>query len=510
MKVLMLIPPQPRSQPGRWFLREERHAAKDNTPVGPYMAPSILGLMRQKCPAVELRVLDWMTLDWSMERMKKEVADIAPDLIIAVLCANHLGDMEERFCAELPYPTIGVVTPVGASISDAVKLYGIKCRWFVSNDEVEAVLAEAVSEFSASGTIEKTKGVVIQRDGQLIDTGIAPYSDMASYPLPAFDLFPWEDYRRLQAEVTLRRPEYADTAILNGMKGCPFHCNFCIVGGEAAKARTKTGLQIFQEVDHLYRHHGMRRFNFMDSEFGANKKSAVDFCNLVIQGGLSIRFDIKNRIEFQNEDLLALMKKAGCERVFYGIETADPRLQKVINKNLDLEKARKAIEVTKRHGMKVLLYIMVGIPGETDESLRLSAKFVAETKPDGISWGLLFPEVGSPWYDELKRTGKLLEPDWKTYRQHDRLTFEHDVYRSGSDMKRAQLRMRNEYRWLLARDSTLKLSARVAYLARFGIGKLKHAAWGAIENSSGMSRLYTRLGTKFGAGLDKLCGESIL
>jgi len=137
-KVLMLIPPHPKEIPGRWFLREERHAAVDNTPVNPYMAPAVLGMIRETIPDGTFRVIDCMAEGWRGERIRQEVNDWGPDIVISVLCANHLGEEDERLCAELPYPTISIVTPIGASIQDAVNLWQIRSTYYVATDGSDA------------------------------------------------------------------------------------------------------------------------------------------------------------------------------------------------------------------------------------------------------------------------------------------------------------------------------------------------------------------------------------
>lgn len=510
MRILLLIPPQPRSMPGPWFLREERHAAVDNTPTPPHMAPSVLAMVRQKLPQAECKVIDAMAERWDGDRIRTEVDAYKPDLIIGLACANHLADPDERLCIELPYPTIALIAPVGDDVAEAVLMYDLKAMCYVATDETEVTVAGAAVEFAETGQIRNTLGLVLREGTTCRHTGIAPFSDMRTYPLPAFELFPFDKYNALQDAVTVRRPDYKDTALLNGMKGCPFKCNFCIVGGDLTSARTKSGEQIFAEAKVLYEKFGRRRFNFLDSEFAANKKTAKDFCRLVIASGMKISFDVKNRIEFWDEELLALMKQAGCRAVFYGIETADPRLQAALRKNLDVEKARVAIEKTRKAGIQVYLYMMVGILGETRESLRLNAKFVAETKPDGIAWGILFPEVGSPLYQELRDTGRLVEKDWAKYRQFSGLTFKHDVYNDMDEIKMASLWMRNEYRRQLALDSTLPPRTRLAYLTRYGIGVINYTTWQTTASVPWLKSAKNRWGVKIDEALFKVSGKRIL
>jgi hypothetical protein len=510
MKILLLIPPVPASIVAPWFLREERHAAADNTPTPPYFAPAIMGMVRKQLPDATLKVIDAMAAGLRGPALLSAIDQFQPDLIVTILCANHLGDVDERLCAETRYPTISVITPVGVNVVEAITAFALKGKYFTASDEAEVAVATAAKEFRDTGKIEKTPGLIINSSGLCRSTGASPYSDMRTFPMPAFDLFPFADYNRLQDQATQLRPEYRRTALINGMKGCPYHCNFCIVGTEAAKARTKTGEQIFREVKYLYDEFGMIRVNFLDSEFGVNKRMAKEFCRLVVESGMTISFDIKNRIEFWDEDLLRLMKEAGCRVVFYGIETADPRLQKIINKNLDLDQARQAIAATRRAGIKVFIYMIVGIPCETPDSLRMNAQFIADTKPDGISWGILFPEVGSPLYEELKEKQLLVDKDWSNYRRLEGLTFKHETYGSMEEIKLASLWMRNLYRWALVKDSSLATGVRAAYLLRYLIGQINYVTWRISNSVPILKTAKHRVGIKIDRALARFAGKPLI
>ncbi|MBI2058982.1 MAG: radical SAM protein [Nitrospirae bacterium] len=501
MRLLTLIPPQPRSLPASWFLREERHAAKDNTPMPPYMAPSILGMVRSRFPEIELPVMDCMVGDPAPGEIRQQVHALKPDLVLAILAANHLSEAEERQCAELPYPTITIVTPAGADPREYVPLYGLNSRYFVHTDEVETAVAEGLREWLQSGDIRRTPGFVVRENGGLHFTGPMPHTDMSAYPLPAFDLFPQERYRALQDQVTFHRPQYAASALINTMKGCPFTCAFCVVGAPESKPRVKNADQIVGEIRVLHDRFGWRRFVFMDSEFAAKTRVAKDVCRGIIASDLRVSFDIKNRIEMWDDEYLALLKQAGCEAIHYGIETADPKLQKVITKHLDLDRARKAIAATKAHGIKVHLYMMMGIPGEDRESLALNAQFVADTKPDGIAWGFLFPEVGSPLHARLRDEKKLTVADWAEYRRFDRLTFKHDTYRNIDDLRKAELWMMCRYRKALSYDPALPARSRLAYFLYSLLGSMYYVCWDTINRYPSLAGFKDRLKHRFLRGV---------
>lgn len=477
MRLLLLIPPIPASVDRAWFLREERHAAADDTPVPPYMGPSILGMVHHEVPKAELGVLDAMAEGLRGYEIRDRVREFGPDLIVCLPAVNHLNEPDERLCLELPYPTVAVITPVGSDPAEAIRMYGLRTPYFVHTDETEWTVTRAVQEFIETRRIEQTPGLVINAGGQIHRTRSAPISNMEHYPAPAFNLFPIKQYIELQDRVTRYTPEYHRTAILNTMKGCPFHCQFCIVGSKEAKPRVKSAVQMVSEVRELHSRYGFQRFVFLNSEIAASLKVAKEFCRLMITSEMPVRFYIKNRVELLDEELLELLKWAGCEAIAYGIETADPRLQRIIQKNIDLARARRNIALTKKSGIKVHYYMMLGLPGETRESLELNARFIAETKPDSVDWGILFPEVGSPWYETWKADRTLVESDWGTYRREDKLTFRHDIYRSIEEIQRARLWLQNRYRWSFVRDGSLPLRTRLCYFAYYLASNLNYLMW---------------------------------
>ena len=139
------------------------------------------------------------------------------------------------------------------------------------------------------------------------------------------------------------------------------------------------------------------------------------------------------------------MKKAGFTVVRYGIETADPALQKKINKNVDLKLAGRIIRATQDAGIKVLVCMMVGFEGETRKSLRMNADFLAKNEIDMFTDGILHVIPCTKMYYELKNGGRLLESDWMEFKLNRRLVFTNSSYRNMQEMEKARMYMRRRY-----------------------------------------------------------------
>lgn len=485
-RILFIIPPSPVSlKDTPWFLREERHSSEAAVPFNPYMAASILGMVRERIPDATIEVFDAMVMGLSAEEVALRIDNSRPDIIIITLSAYYLNERSERRLAELPYPTIGIICPVSADPREAIDMYGLKTKYFIYTDETEMVVTEAVREFFETGDIRNTKGMVIQNDNGVVYTGDRGYSDMDSYPLPAYDLFPMDKYMALQDKVTQKLPDYKNMAMINTMKGCRFGCDFCTSAHNKYKLRFKSAPVVYKEIEYLHNKYGFKKLEFLDSEFAVDMKDRKEFCRMLADSGMNLSFLIKNRVELLDEELLGVLKRAGCSEIMYGIETADPRLQKEsISKNIDLDLAKRNIALTKKYGLKVSIFIIVGLPGEDKAALKKNAQLIFDAKPYRIMCGILFPDVGSPMYDRYKKDGLLLEKDWSYYRKLNKLCFKHDVYRCMDDIARAKLWMMCQYRLRFVFDAALSVKKRIGYLLFFLSGYMYYLLWGLINGNA--------------------------
>jgi radical SAM superfamily enzyme YgiQ (UPF0313 family) len=135
----------------------------------------------------------------------------------------------------------------------------------------------------------------------------------------------------------------------------------------------------------------------------------------MIEGEYKLKWVVNNRVELADEETLLLMKQAGCKEISYGIESADENVLKQLGKNLNLKKAIQAIDKTKKIGIRVNLFFMIGVPGETKESLIKSISFIKQTRPQIFGFAPYIPMPNTPIYHDLKLTDNLLDNDWNHY-----------------------------------------------------------------------------------------------
>jgi radical SAM superfamily enzyme YgiQ (UPF0313 family) len=207
------------------------------------------------------------------------------------------------------------------------------------------------------------QGLVFQQDMQVINNGMGESMPFEDIPMPNWDDFPMEYYMYSGWYLpTWSRKNQERVFAWQLSRGCPMKCNFCASG---CKARYKTINQAMAELREI-----VDRFNpdyllLVDNFLMRNEKYTTEFCESLIANGFHFKFSITGRVNIVNRQVLTLLKKAGCQIIFYGLECANNDILKFMKKGVTVEQAIKAIEMTKEAGIYPMVSIMFGQPGET-------------------------------------------------------------------------------------------------------------------------------------------------
>ena len=228
-------------------------------------------------------------------------------------------------------------------------------------------------------------------------------------------------------------------------RGCPFTCTFCDRPRLAHKLRFRSPAHVEAE----FRRHieqGVTEFSIYDDTFTANRKRALEILERVRGLPQKIAFDIRTRVDTIDVELISELKKAGCERVYFGVETGDPKMQKRLRKNVDLDQARWAITAVQNNGMKALAYFMVGLPGETRAQAEATIRFAQKLRADYYLFEVFVPMPSTEAYDQGLSEGIFDSDYWREFAIHPTAEFLPRLWEQG--MTRADLQevIRTAYR----------------------------------------------------------------
>ena len=162
-------------------------------------------------------------------------------------------------------------------------------------------------------------------------------------------------------------------------RGCPFGCTYCSTKSFwGRKYRLKSPQRIFEEVKIAYEKFNIKRFGFSHDMFTLNRKSVIETCSLLKSLDFPIEWRCSARIDCIDKELIDIMIDAGMKRIFIGVETGSPRMQKMINKNLKLDNIVELIGYLSAKGIHVVASFIYGFPEETEGDLSKTMSLIRE------------------------------------------------------------------------------------------------------------------------------------
>lgn len=244
--------------------------------------------------------------------------------------------------------------------------------------------------------------------------------DLDSIIPPARDLIDNERYK----EVWRADHGYALTSVMT-TRGCPYGCFFCsekLVFGRRYTVRSADN--VVAELEDIIRKYGYDRVWFADDIFPLRKERTLQICQEIINRDLNFTWSCLARADLVDEEALASMKRAGCEIVFFGVESGSQRMLDAMNRMMTIEQIVSGISAAKRVGLKVHAFMMVGFPSENYESLKQTIDFLKELSPDEFSFTVAYPLPGTELFHMIEPIDEQLE--WRDPSEN-RLLFESNI-----------------------------------------------------------------------------------
>jgi anaerobic magnesium-protoporphyrin IX monomethyl ester cyclase len=232
--------------------------------------------------------------------------------------------------------------------------------------------------------------------------------DLDSLPFPAYEKLP--GYPQVYKLPIFNYPRVPNSSCISS-RGCPYSCSYCDRSVFRSSFRYNSAQYLYEHLKYLNERFHIRHINFYDDQFTFNRKRIVDFTRMMTEGPLRMTFNCAVRAEHIDSDLAGMMKQAGCWMISLGIETGDEELLAQHRKNVDLTLLAEKIEVIKKAGIRVKGLMMMGLPGETESSIRKSMDFVFSLPVDDINVSKFTPFPGTPLYENARELGSF-EEDW--------------------------------------------------------------------------------------------------
>jgi anaerobic magnesium-protoporphyrin IX monomethyl ester cyclase len=235
-------------------------------------------------------------------------------------------------------------------------------------------------------------------------------------PMPAWDLYPVEEYRRKFTKILVRNPPLST---IEFSRGCVFKCDFCASKNTMGLGyRKKSPERCADEMEYLEKL-GYREALLTDDIFTSNNGWAIAVCEAIIRRKLKIVWTCTNgiRVDSANDELFRAMVRAGCYRVHFGFESGNEQVLKAFGKGgrATLGQGISAVEKARAAGLDTWGMYMVGLSADTESSMQDTIRYAKKTKVDVMKVGITVPFPGTPMFTELHRKGRIKTYNWDDY-----------------------------------------------------------------------------------------------
>lgn len=259
--------------------------------------------------------------------------------------------------------------------------------------EGEETLTELADALQSGGDPARVAGLCFRRGG-LVHVTPARASDreLDAIPPPDRSDLPMASYR-----FSVPGRGLQPFATLTSTRGCPFECTFCsepMMFGR--RTRFRTPARVVDEIEETWRRFGTTHFIFVDDTLTVEKRRMRELCRLVVERALPVTMEGWTHANTVNEELLATMRAAGFVRLSFGVESGDPAILASLKKGTDHERLRAAYGAAKRAGIETRGSVILGLPGDTRETVERTIRFVCELDDlDHCYFNLAMPYPGT-------------------------------------------------------------------------------------------------------------------
>ncbi|BAC89232.1 B12-binding domain-containing radical SAM protein [Gloeobacter violaceus] len=291
---------------------------------------------------------------------------------------------------------------------------------------------------------------------------LIPKEVLTRLPMPARDLFDHERYQAYWRSTF----GYTQTPVFTA-RGCPYGCEYCDQPIFGATYREHTVEQVMEDIENALAA-GYSHIWFSDDIFMLNWQRALKICDEIHRRGLKFKWDCLGRVDVQRK-VFARMAAAGCERIFFGIESGSPRVLRQMGKRFSPQDVRQAIQDANSVGIRAAAFFQIGYPGERTEDILATLQFIPTLPLDYLSFTITYPLPGTKLFDRVVSEGRLSpeeQAEWKRA-GHNVLTYKAD---------HSQLKLRSAI-----------YAARARFLAEKHLGWLGKTLGPAITHSASLA-----------------------
>jgi anaerobic magnesium-protoporphyrin IX monomethyl ester cyclase len=357
----------------------------------------------------EVTVIDCSALEIDHGKLRAKLASLEPRMVGITSMATTIRSalLSARVAEEVcPHATVVLGGP-HATFMDEQILNEEATVDVIVRGEGEQTMLDLAQNLSDSRALRKVNGITFRSNKQIVRTPNRSFiQELDELPKPSYRHFSLEQYRLFGRTIL---------PVITS-RGCPFHCSFCVSSRMFGKTfRARSPKNVVDELEWLRDEHGAEAFTFYDDTLTFDKKRIYEICDEIVNRRIDRPWDCQTRVDKVSRKLLAKMSKAGCQQVFFGVESGCQQILDAVNKKTSIKQNEKAIKLAKDTGLFVTISVIIGYPGETLDTLKQTLDFIRKVKPDDAYLCVATPYPGTELRLLVEKMGWKMSSDWSLY-----------------------------------------------------------------------------------------------
>lgn len=284
---------------------------------------------------------------------------------------------------------------------------------FIVIGEGEKTVPSLINSIENGLDLEKINAIAYKKSGQIIiNEPTRPIDNLDTVTFPARHLLNMGKYIKNHFEsFGINIEDFADirSTNLSSSRGCPYNCIFCYKDVWGHKWRGRSAQNIIDEMDFLHEKYRINGFFFVDDTFVFDRKRIFEFTDLLEKSKKDYVWYCNGRINLMQKDMLKSMRKSGCIGISYGIESGNQSTLDFMRKGITIDQTKEVVKWTKESGINVGGYFMIGMLGETKNTISNTINFAKELDLNFYGFSITTPMPGTELYEYARKEGLIKE-----------------------------------------------------------------------------------------------------
>ena len=431
-------------------------------------------LVRREIPHADVAIIDANAERLTAEDHRNRIVAAKPDVLVITAAVYSINSVRALLGSmSLSETTVVLMGPHGTALPEQT-LEEVPQLSVVVRGEPEQTVLELVSSIEHKTDWATVPGIAYRKESVYVETERRPVQhNLDALPFPARDLLPNDRYSS---------PFSDRVTSIQTTRGCPGRCTFCdshLVFGP--RTRTRNPGRVVDEMQECVEKWRVDYFAVIDHTFTASRTFVQEVCEQIIARGLhrKIRWVCNTRVDMLTDEMLSLMKLAGCLQIGIGIESADNARLARVGKEIDEDQIRNAIIRIKKHGIIAMGYSIVGFPDDTAERIIATGRKIRDFNPHTLQLSFATPLPGTKLRRRCIEEDRILSANWDDYVFLRRSIIRNDTL---STEELETLRRDIVRRFYLRTEKFIELADLLLFRARVSYPAVARAAWKVLRN----------------------------